>query len=44
MWAHEVSGPAYGRRLSDLLASFQPPTVRQGFPEPPPVPSNHPSV
>ena len=44
MWAHEVSGPAYGRRLSDLLASFQPPTVRQGFPEAPPVPSNHPAV
>lgn len=44
MWAHEVSGPEYRRRLHDLVASFRPPTVRQGFPDPPAVPSNHPSA
>ncbi len=43
MWAHEVSGPDYAGRLSELAASFDPPTVRQGFAEPVPVPSGHPS-
>jgi ribosomal-protein-alanine N-acetyltransferase len=47
MWAHAVSQPEYLARLAEIEAAFRPPTVRQGFPDPAPVPSdppNHPAV
>ncbi len=44
MWAHAVTEPAYLARLAGLGAGFDPPTVRQGFSHPTPLPSVHPAT
>lgn len=44
MWAHEVGGEDYRRRLAELVGSFDPPTVRQGFSVELPVSSTHPAA
>lgn len=44
MWAHGVTEAEFRERLAAIDASFTPPTTRQGFSEPPPVPSEHPAV
>lgn len=44
MWAHAVTDPSYLERLAGLDAGFDPPTVRQGFSHPTPLPSEHPAT